>query len=67
MELTLERMDIKYTCLNKLGFHTAMPSLSQAGMLDEIMISTTSFANGFSILQAFGRTDTYPDVQVCSI
>jgi hypothetical protein len=44
-----------------------MPPLSQAVMLDEIMISTTSFANGFSILQAFGRADTYPDIQVCSI
>jgi hypothetical protein len=55
-------MDIEYTSLNKLGFHTAMPSLSQAVMLDEIMILTISFANGFSILQAFGRADTYPDV-----
>jgi hypothetical protein len=60
-------MDIEYTSLNKLGFHTAMPSLSQAVMLDEIMISTISFANGFSILHAFGRADTYPDVQVCFI
>jgi hypothetical protein len=67
MGLNLERMDIEYTLLNKLGFHTAMPSLFQAVMLDEIMISTTSFANGFSILQAFRRADTYPDVEVCSI
>jgi hypothetical protein len=67
MELNLERMYIEYTLLNKLGFHTAMPSLSQAAMLDEIIIPTTSFASGFSILRAFGRADTYPDVQVCSI
>lgn len=30
MELNLKRMDIEYTLLNKLAFHTAMPSLSQA-------------------------------------